>query len=62
MMKIIEKIIDWATGTIAFYAVGLAIASFIKWDWQLPFSTAPDRIWFVLCGMAAAGMMAADEK
>ena len=57
-----SRFFDWAVGTFAFYAIGMAAASFIAGDFILPLSTATDRLWLVLCGFAAIGMMFGEDS
>lgn len=51
------RFFDWAVGTFVFYGIGVAIWSFIVWDFVLPLSTAGDRAWLITCGLGAMGMM-----
>jgi hypothetical protein len=56
------RFFDWAVGTFAFYGVGLALASFVAGDLIWPLSTASDRLWLILSGMIALGMVIGESK
>ena len=56
------RFFDWAVGTFALYAISMAAASFIAGDFMLPLSTATDRLWLVLCGLAAIVMMVDEDS
>ena len=51
------RIFDWAVGTLAFYGVGLVLASFVAGEVIVPLSTAGDRLWLLLSGFTALGMI-----
>lgn len=51
------RFFDWAVGTFAFYGIGLVLASFVAGEVIIPLSSAGDRLWLILCGLGAIGMM-----
>ena len=51
------RIFDWVVGTFAFYGIGLVLASFVAGEVIVPISTAGDRLWLLLSGMIALGMI-----
>lgn len=51
------RFFDWAVGTFAFYGIGLVLASFVAGEVIVPLSTAGDRLWLLMSGAAALGMM-----
>jgi hypothetical protein len=40
----------------------MALAYFVMWDVFPPLSTLPDRLWLLICGLSALGMMLDERK